>query len=178
MYLLDKPLTIAGQERSEIGVKHYSCDPTLAPPGKSVVEVMLRSDYRYWQRIYGRKLYDVELLDEAKVALNFIEGLYPGISEQIEVSDVATPLSYVRYTGNWQGSTSGWLLTPQTMRMMIMGVGKTLPGLRDFYMAGQWVEPGGTVTLAAMSGRNAIQLICGEEGKAFHTETPRSGPGA
>jgi len=106
------------------------------------------------------------------VVLAFLEKLYPGILEQIEASDVATPLSYERYTGNWQGATSGWLLTPQTMRMMIMGVGKTLPGLRNFYMAGQWVEPGGSVALAAMSGRNVLQLICGGDGKPFHAETP------
>ncbi len=171
-YLLDEPLLIAGEERREIAIKQYGYDPTLAPPGKSVVEVMLRSEYNYWQRIYGRKLYDIEQLDEAQVVLAFLEKLYPGILEQIEASDVATPLSYERYTGNWQGATSGWLLTPQTMRMMIMGVGKTLPGLRNFYMAGQWVEPGGSVALAAMSGRNVLQLICGGDGKPFHAETP------
>ena len=63
------------------------------------------------------------------------------------------------------------------MRMMIMGVGKALPGLRNFYMAGQWVEPGGSVTLAAMSGRNVLQLICGEDGRPFHTETPHRAAG-
>ena len=30
---------------------------------------------------------------------------------EIEVVDVATPLSYERYTGNWQGATCGFLLT-------------------------------------------------------------------
>jgi len=32
------------------------------------------------------------------------------------------------------------------MAIMIKGVDKTLPGLRNFFMAGHWVEPGGTVT--------------------------------
>ena len=85
----------------------------------------------------------------------------------IEFIDEATPLSYERYTGNWQGSSCGWLLTKQTMPLMIPGVDKTLPGLRNFYMAGQWVEPGGSVPLAAMSGRNAMQLICHDEGHPF-----------
>ncbi len=45
-YLLDEPLLIAGEERCEIAIKQYGYDPTLAqPPGKSVVEVMLRSEY-------------------------------------------------------------------------------------------------------------------------------------
>ena len=53
--------------------------------------------------------------------------------ETIEVVDEATPLSYERYTGNWQGSSTGWLLTTQTMTMNIVGMPKTLPGLADFY---------------------------------------------
>jgi phytoene dehydrogenase-like protein len=51
--------------------------------------------------------------------------------------------------------------------MLIKGVPKTLPGLGNFYMAGQWVEPGGSVPLAAASGKNAIQLICAQDGKKF-----------
>ena len=84
--------------------------------------------------------------------------------------DVATPLSYERYTGNWHGSTCGWLLTLDTMRLMLTGVSQTLPKLDHFYMAGQWVEPGGSVPLAAMSGRKAVQLICAAEGQPFRTE--------
>jgi len=33
-------------------------------------------------------------------------------------------------------------------------------------------RPGGSVPVAAMSGRNAIQLICHDEGQPFLTETP------
>ena len=40
-YLLDEPLLIAGEEYHEIGVKHYCFDPSLAPAGKSAVDVML-----------------------------------------------------------------------------------------------------------------------------------------
>ena len=37
-------------------------------------------------------------------------------------------------------------------------------------MAGQWVEPGGSVPVVAASGRNTIQVICHEDGKAFGAE--------
>jgi phytoene dehydrogenase-like protein len=107
--LLDEPVTIAGQEHHEIGIKHYCFDPSLAPPGKSAVVVMLPSPYGYWQRIYGRKLYDTEQLQVADQVLGQVEKAYPGISSQVEVTDVATPLSFERYTGNWLGSTCGWL---------------------------------------------------------------------
>jgi phytoene dehydrogenase-like protein len=169
-YLLEKPLEIAGEERYEVGVKHYCFDPSLSPAGKSVVMAMMTTPYDYWQRIYGRRIYDIEQLQEADVLIDWLETFYPGLKSQIEVEDFATPLSYERYTGNWQGSSCGWLLTRDTMMMMINGMRKTLPGLDNFYMVGQWVEPGGSVPVVAASGRNAIQVICHEDGKAFGTE--------
>ncbi len=171
-YLLDEPVLIAGQEHREIGVKHYGFDPSLAPAGKSVVEVMIRSDYAYWQRIYGRRPYDSEQRQVSAIVIDLLEKWYPGISAQVEYIDEATPLSYERYTGNWLGSTSGFLLSKETMPMLIQGLPKTLPGLKAFYMAGQWVEPGGSVPLVAASGKNAIQLICHAEGLPFTTSLP------
>jgi phytoene dehydrogenase-like protein len=50
-YLLDRPLTIAGDGRYEIGVKNYCFDPSLVPAGKSTVIEMLTTHYHYWQHI-------------------------------------------------------------------------------------------------------------------------------
>lgn len=171
-HLLDQPVKIAGEDRYEIGVKHYCFDPSLAPPGKSVVIVMLTTAYSYWQRIYGRRDYNAEEIQEAGILINRLEQFYPGIKADIEVMDVATPLSYERYTGNWQGASCGWLLTKETLPLMIKGVPKRLPGLDRFYMVSQWTEPGGSVPIVAMSGRNMIHEICHEDGKAFVTITP------
>ena len=49
---------------------------------------------------------------------------------------------------------------------------KELPGLTNLYMVGQWVEPGGGAPAVAVSGRNAIQIICKRDGKKFTTTTP------
>jgi phytoene dehydrogenase-like protein len=171
-YLLDDPILLAGEERREIGVKNYCFDASLAPEGKSVIELIIRTNYAYWQHIYGRRLYDTEQDQVSDIIIEHLAQWYPGIQADIEVVDEATPLSYERYTGNWMGATSGWLLSRETIPMMILGVPKTLPGLRNFYMAGHWVEPGGTVTMAAASGRNAVQMICHEERKIFVTHIP------
>lgn len=171
-YLMDDPVLLIGEERREVGVKHYCFDPSLAPQGKSAVILMMRSNYGYWQRIYGRRVYDEEQRQVSDIFIDLLERWYPGISADVEHKDEATPLSYERYTGNWMGSTCGWLLTRETLPMMILGVRKTLPGLSNFYMTGQWVEPGGTVTLAAASGRNVIQKICHADGKPFESCIP------
>jgi len=166
-YLLDEPILLAGEEHHEISVKHYCFDPSLAPEGKSCLILMMPSKYAYWQRIYGRSLYDSEQHQVSDILIDFLEKLIPGIHQDIEVVDEATPLSYERYTGNWQGSSCGWLPTTDTLMMMVQGMGKTLPGLENLYLAGQWVEPGGTVPIVAMSGRSAVQLICHKDGQPF-----------
>ena len=171
-YLLNQPVVIAGEERYEISLKNYCFDPSLAPEGKSVIIVMLSTSYDYWQRIYGRSIYDAEQIQESGILIDLLEQFYPGIKADIEYVDVATPLSYERYTGNWQGSNCGWLLTKETMGKMIAGMPKTLPDLDKFYMIGQWVEPGGSVPVVAMSGRNIIQQICHEDDKVLVVTTP------
>ncbi|MDF1513093.1 MAG: hypothetical protein P1S60_04720 [Anaerolineae bacterium] len=134
--------------------------------------MIVRTNYAYWQRIYGRRLYDREQTQVSDIIISYLEKWYPGIREDIEFVDEATPLSYERYTGNWMGATTGWLLTKKTTPMMILGVPKILPGLKNFYMAGHWVEPGGTVTLAAASGKNVVQIICAEDQQMFTTTLP------
>jgi len=44
-----------------------------------------------------------------------------------------------------------------------------LPGLDDFYMCGQWVEPGGGLPTGVMSARRLFKTICRKDGKKFRT---------
>jgi phytoene dehydrogenase-like protein len=167
---LKQPITIAGEKRDTIMVKHYSYDPTLAPEGKSVVEVIYPCDYAYWKPLAEEpEKYETEKKLIALTVMNEIDKIYPGFSEQVEVVDVATPITYERYTGNWQGSMEGWMLTTRTMAMQMNGkeMSKTLPGLENFYMVGQWVEPGGGLPTGAISARNVLQLLCHKDHKAF-----------
>jgi phytoene dehydrogenase-like protein len=46
-------------------------------------------------------------------------------------------------------------------------VSKTLPGLDNFYMVGQWTSPGGGLPPCGMDGLAIAQRICKEDGKMF-----------
>ena len=94
---------------------------------------------------------------------------FPGLTQHIERSDIATPATFVRYTGNWQGSYEGWLPTP---RILGRRISYTLPGLKNFYMAGHWVVAGGGLPSAALSGRYAAQMICAQNGIKFAPAAP------
>ena len=174
-YPLEEPVTIAGEAQKRMSVKHYCYDPTLAPAGKSVVEVMFPSNYAYWKGLAAeRERYEAEKQQVALTVIGQLEKRFPGITGDIEAVDVATPLTYERYTGNWRGSMEGWMVTTKTIGLAMGGKGmsKTLPGLENLYMAGQWVEPGGGVPTAAMSGRNVMRTICQRDGKPFVTVLP------
>ncbi len=169
--ILDKPITIAGVDREFIQVKHYGYDHTLAPEGKTVVMAMFDTRYDYWKQLAeDPERYDAEKKQAALTVISTIDKYLPGFEKDVEVVDVATPLTTERFTGNWQGSFEGWRLTTQNMsKVFAGGLAHTLPGLGNFYMVGQWVEPGGGLPTAGLSGRNMIKRICKEDGKAFTT---------
>jgi len=170
IYPLKEPVTIARQEHKWAGVKIYNFDPTLAPPGKTVLKVMFFSDYDYWKRLrQDPERYKAEKEQIADQVITLLDQRFPGLAGQVEICDVATPMTWERYTGNWRASFEGWLITTKTFGMRMS---KTLPGLKNFYMAGQWVEPGGGLPAAAISGRNVIQIICRRDKKLFVPKNP------
>jgi len=166
-YPLNKPITIAGKEENSLNVLIYNFDPTLAPAGKNVIVVSYSTDYDYWHNLrQDLERYKAEKERIAKDVIAGLEQRFPGISNQVEMQDVATPITWERYTGNWRGAYEGWMYGAYD------NVRKTLPGLDNFYMAGQWVNPGGGMPTAAMSGNHTIQLICQKDNKRFVSTKP------
>lgn len=169
-YLLNEPINIANIPHKEIALNIFNYDPGLAPTGKTVIIAMLGADYNYWQKLYQENIeqYKAEKEKIAGQIINFLDSRYPGLAALVEMHDVATPVTWERYSGNWKGAFEGWLITT---RNFMLRMSKQLPGLKDFYMIGQWVEPGGGVPVVAMSGRNAIQIICKRDNKPFVAAT-------
>jgi len=153
---------------NRIYVEIYNFDPTLAPEGKTPIVVTLPADYNYWSTLRERDLkkYNDEKKNLANRVIKILDEKIGNISNKIEVLDVATPVTYVRYTNNWKGSFEGRLPTPKIFGKRVE---KTLPRLKNFYMVGQWVEPGGGIPTVALSGRNVAQIICKRDGIKFKT---------
>ncbi len=171
---LAEPLMIGGVRHRYLGVHIYNFDPTLAPEGKTLLVVMCQTDYEYWEKIRNdEERYKAEKERIADAVIAVLDKRFPGFAGQVEMRDVASPTTFVRYTGNWKGSFEGWQVTPKTWKFGQL-MKKTMPGLENFYMAGHWVEPGGGLPTVAMSGRNVIQIICRKESKKFVTTRDES----
>ncbi|MHC1708549.1 MAG: phytoene desaturase family protein [Bacteroidales bacterium] len=169
---LDEPLIVDPSVSAEyLGYFIHSQDPTLAPEGKTLITVMLDTyHYEYWENLRGKE-FKKYLQEKKRIADSVIDALdkkLGGIREYTEMVDVSTPATIIRYTNNWKGSFEGWLLTKDTG---LKSMRKTLPGLHNFYLCGHWVEPGGGVPSALMSGRNIAQIICRKEMKRFTTQS-------
>lgn len=170
---LPEPVYLGNLRHERLVLKHYCFDPGMAPAGKSALTLWCEADYDYWKWLYGDKVrYNQHKQEVAQIIIQELDRRFPGLKAVVEVVDVASPVTYERYTGNWRGAFAGWALTIRKLSLM-MGIGmpKNLPGLAGFYMDGQWVEPGGNVELSCSSGRDVIKDICKELGMPFVPDT-------
>ena len=149
-------------------IKHYCSDPSAAPKGKSLLTLMPDAkDWEYWynlrkndkQKYYGEK---------ERIANEIIEALdkrFGNIKENLEMVDVVTPATYIRYTNNWTGGQISWKATNKTF-----GKPTTwqIKKLSNFYMTGQWAGISGGLNNVVMMGNHLTQIICKNEGRKFN----------
>jgi len=156
---------LIGKTKLENGysVMNYSFDTTMAPEGKTTIILRFDSPWKLWENMDAKE-YKAEKLQIQKDATTYLEKEYPGISEFIEVIDVATPKTDVRYTGVKDGAYEGFMPSKNNMMKSLK---MQLPGLQNFYMAGQWLFPGGGLPPSAQTGKWAVQLICKKEKQQF-----------
>lgn len=154
--------TVGGVPNDHIYVRVYNDDPSFAPPGHCVVQLMLATDYDFWAKRGSD--YAAAKDEVARTGLELLAPHLPGIADAVRMVDVATPMTFWRAARSWRGAFEGWQPTKETF---FGHVEKTLLGLEGFYMAGQWVEPGGGVPTALMSGRQLVQIMCARKGRAF-----------
>jgi phytoene dehydrogenase-like protein len=170
--LLSRPLMADDQTRHcRMEVETFGSNSALCPEGKTIMTVRLPTLYEYWTHLKknNRLRYRAEKRALVREVIGILDNRFPGLAQHLERSDIATPATFFRYTGNWQGSYEGWLPTP---RILGRRIPYTLPGLEGFYMAGHWVVAGGGLPSAALSGRYVAQMICARNGKAFAASEP------
>jgi phytoene dehydrogenase-like protein len=170
---LKKPMVIAGKERQWIGVRVHNHDGSFAPPGKTVLTSAIYTDHDFWTSLQGdQAAYEAEKEKVTQAYLAALEQIWPGISAQVEMVNVATPLTFERITGNWKGSIVGWKLTPEQATSVVP---RTLPGLGNFWMVGHWVFPGGGLPAGVSTAREVIWMQCRKDGKKFNSDPSCNG---
>jgi phytoene dehydrogenase-like protein len=117
-----------------------------SPEGKNTLNIMILQGYEPWKKyeadyFAGKK--DAYRAEKERLADSLIkkveDTLLPGLSRAIEVRETATPLTNMRYTGNYRGAIYGWDQTVDNCEP------RRLPHktpIKNLYLAGAWTRPG------------------------------------
>ncbi len=159
--VLPRPLEVAGIVYNTLVVNNYSSVREYAPEGCSVVTCLLHGpSYGYWKAAKADGSYSDK---KASAMADFMEALgsvIPEIKGAVEVTDMATPVTYERYCNTFEGSyMSDW----PPFQPLYHAPYRYKKGL---YFTGQRTAYSGGLPPAAQSGRITAQHVC----KDFDTE--------
>jgi phytoene dehydrogenase-like protein len=167
--LLPKPMQVMGRTFERLNVEIFGPHTGLAPEGKTAIKVPLEASYAYWKELRAdRARYDEAKEQLAETVIEQLERRFPGLKAQIEVVDVATPVTVERFTGNYHGCQA-WGVPDAGFIGIMQGLCKTLPGLENFYMVGQWARASVGISTVAGAARKLIEELCKRGGERFVT---------
>ncbi len=130
-------------------------DPEFSPPGTSVVELATLAFGEPWMKLSPSEYVEAKNRVAAK-AIDLAARVAPGIKEHLEVVEVATPLTHMRYTGNVAGAVYGYENSVAEGTMMRLPNRGPLEGL---YFANAWVRVGGGFQPCIDSGHQAAKEV-------------------
>jgi prolycopene isomerase len=142
-------------------------DPSLAPPGEHTVIFSSLMPYDIgvpWDE--AKKGYTDRLLAE-------LESVLPGFGASVTFLEVATPLTFERYTLNQRGAIYGWDSIPSQSTPRRLPQVTPVPGL---YLAGHWTDPGSGSFRSMYSGLFAAALALGYQTPQSLLETFAGAP--
>ena len=142
--------------------------PELSPPGTSLLSVTALSHGEPWYAVAPEDYVDTKnrIADGILAA---VERAVPGLRDAIEVIEVSTPVTNMRYTGTPGGSIYGFAQPPGEAALWRLPSEGPIPGLS---FAGAWTMPGGGFETTMVSGRVAGSKVAARVRKA------RKGKGA
>ena len=160
-WILEKPITFGDTVVNELSFYSYR---QYAPEGGTALTTISFGDtYEFWKKAKDEGRYEEEKQALAEQYSRALCEKYPQCEGKIEVLDIATPLTYERYTGAYHGSWMS-ITEPGDKMKQYPGYCKEVSGL---YFAGhRLVSPGGLPSAAA-SGYKAAQMLCRQFNKIF-----------
>lgn len=158
------PFRVGNSIAHEVKLREYSSDNTFIDGDDTLITVLIHQsnrDFPYWEKLYKNRIaYKEEKNRLADIIKDEIEKKFPPLKGYLKAIDITSPMTYQRYCHAYMGSYMGFALGPKGSRLMHKG---TFRGLKNCYIATQWVQSPGGLPLALMSGKFAIQRILKKE---------------
>lgn len=115
-------------------------DLTACPEGKGQVMLGMLVNWKF-EDLYKLRTTDRKLYHEKKnaVAMKLVEKaerFFPRLSEHIELMEIASPVTFQRYTGNSKGAFGGYKCTPELVEnFSLLDCRQLVDGL---FLTGHW----------------------------------------
>jgi prolycopene isomerase len=125
--------------------------PDVSPPDTSIVVLTALMYGEPWHKVPPAD-YVATKNRIADTMIRQAETVAPGLREYVEVVEVSTPLTNMRYAGTMGGSIYGFSQPPRDDIVWRMGHRGPLQRL---YFVGAWTQPGGGFETSMTSGQMA-----------------------
>ncbi len=149
-------------------------DKSVCPEDKGIVSIYMNADfekYEFWQtktdesgnRIQGEAYHKLKNDIAQKMIQRVDREINPEFSKHILFYEVATPITYHRYTGNYKGTIMGAKPGKENMKNK---VDSYLTPVENLLTGGQWAELGGGVPITSKAAMNTTLIILRNENKS------------
>ncbi len=165
IFPLEEPFEAGGLTFQHLGINNYaSYTDKHSPDGCTALTCLLLGDsYHFWKDAKADGTYKQKKEELAERFITRLEQFIPELKGNVEVYDVATPLTYERYCSTFEGS---WMSVskPGAFIFSFPSKSEKTDGL---YFAGQRTMMPGGLPITVNSGRKAVQYLCKDNGVIF-----------
>jgi prolycopene isomerase len=140
---------------------YSNIDPSCCPEGKSVVTTMVLAEPERFESALdpGRKRGEAYQELKKHVTSQLLEKIVRALGiddleRHIEVLELATPVTFERYTANRGGAYVGWKYSPDQAQDHFP---QESP-VENLFLCGHWVAPGGGVSNVMVGGIKAAEI--------------------
>ncbi len=117
-----------------------------SPEGKNTLNILTLQGFDHWEKYKddyfknNKEEYNKEKERMADILIDKVEStLLPGLRDAIEVKEIGTPLTNMRYTSNYRGAVYGFDQTLDNSGNTRLG--HSTP-VKNLYLSGAWTKPG------------------------------------
>ncbi|MCK5168602.1 MAG: NAD(P)/FAD-dependent oxidoreductase [Bacteroidales bacterium] len=148
-------------------------DKSLTPEGKGLISLLIPAyiDYKnYWQTEKDKNGNYIRGEKYKKLKTETAETLIQRVEKRLSIDiknhtlfyDVSTPITFLRYTGNKNGTMMGARPGKENMQA---GIAHHQTAIKNLILAGHWSDLGGGLPIAVKAAINAVLLVLKKENK-------------
>ena len=156
------PIEVGMQSVNRMYLKNYRAyGDYIAPEGKTVVQCMFiqyEKDFKFWRKLHKSDMdrYRLVKSNVANAVLSAIIKKFPQYEGKIEILDTWTPYTYALRNNDTNGSYMRFITTAFSRKS---NIDPEVKGVDNIFLAGHWLKYPGGLPMAALTGKNAIELI-------------------